>query len=233
MNNIADHGGHPDVIMVRHAQSVGNLGWRTSNMPDIGLTEKGYQQAELLTDNILRKFGRFGVGTIIVTPYRRTLDTVRPLIARTGIVPTIWPDLRELTYLQPSRADNTSFDDRAGMRREFWAATRNNPNYTDPGELELDSAQSFINRIRRSLGKLADIAANVPGIVVGVSHEYTISAMANRNSDKDIIEKLCEKQKPDPRIRNTQAVGFTLKAGRLILAQESDIDLFPILAENQ
>lgn len=220
----------PDVIMIRHGHSVGNAGHTTHNFAEIALTETGRTQANRVSREITEHFGAQAIAHIIVTPYLRTHQTASPLLAETGIKPLVWPDLREITYLQPLRADGTTYDGRATMRKEFWDATKVNPEYKDDGEYPVDSANSFLRRIHRTLGNLADLAAQGDGIVIAYAHEFPISAavsIASGTSDHAIIADMTERMKPNPPIDNTQAIGLHLDNGRLTLATPEDVDLFP------
>lgn len=219
----------PDVILVRHGHSAGNAGKQTSGFAEISLEEQGHQQAQLVAADIVESYGTTGVSHVITTPYLRTQQTAEPLIAHTGCTPLVRPDWREITYLQPKSADGKTYEERAALRDIFWAATRLNPNYTDEGEAQLDSANSFLYRVRKSLGELSTLAANNEGVVVVYAHEFPISAalnIAQGKEDEEIIADMVRLQKPSPHIDNTQAVGLTLQDGRLVLAQDAHVDLF-------
>ena len=220
----------PDIILARHGYSEGNAGKRTT-LGEIALTQEGYVQSEVLADNIAQRYGAQEVSHIIVTPYIRTQQTAAPLVALTGLEPLIWPDLREITYLQPSSADGKTYDERAVLRDAFWGAARLDPDYVDEGEYPVESVSSFLHRIRASLGALAALAASGSGLTVVYAHEFPISAAVNiarGKSDKEIIADMVAEQKPLPRIENTQAVGLTLADGALVVAKDVDIDLFSI-----
>ncbi|NCU37482.1 histidine phosphatase family protein [Candidatus Saccharibacteria bacterium] len=221
----------PHVIMIRHGHSTGNAGQKTADFTKIPLTEDGQREARYVADAIVNKLGIKGIAGIVVTPYLRTQQTAEPLVDLTNHSPIVMPGLREITYLQSSRADGKTFDQRAGMRNEFWQLSLQNPNYVDEGEQAVDSVNSFLQRIRTSMGTLAAMATqNTEGSIVVFSHEFPIStavSFAMGKTDDEIIADMCRAQKPVPSIRNTQAVGFTIENGEFIFASESDFDLFP------
>ena len=220
----------PDVILIRHGHSVGNAGHTTHNFAEIALTETGHAQAERVARDIIERFGAQAVAHIIVTPYLRTHQTASPLLNETGLQPLVWPDLREITYLQPSKADGTTYDERALMRAEFWAATAHDPDHKDEGEYPIDSANSFLARTHRALGNLANLSSKSSGILVAYAHEFPISAalsIASGKSDQEIIADMTKRMKPSPPIANAQAIGLCLIDGKLTLATKNDADLFP------
>lgn len=203
---------------------------RTTGFAEIALEEHGHKQAQSVADEIVNRYGADRVSHIITTPYLRTRQTADPLIAHTGREPLVRADWREITYLQPSTADGTTYAEKAALHDKFWAATRLNPDYIDEGEYEVDSANSFLRRVHASLGELAMLATNNDGVIVTYAHEFPISAalnIAQGKQDEEIIADMARLQKPSPRIDNAQAIGLTLKDGKLVLAKDSDIDLFP------
>lgn len=219
----------PDIILVRHAQSAGNVGIRTKNTAEIPLTKEGHSQAEVLANEIIERFGVDTISRIIVTTYLRTHQTAAYLVESTGLEPEVMSTMREITYLQSSKADGKTFEERRELRDRFWEATKQDPNYTDSGEQSVDSAHSFLMRIHHSLDELAKSTNNDSKLQVLYAHEYSIAAalrIAIGDSDDDIIAAMVEHQKPVPTIENTQAVGLSRQGVSWIIAHPSHSDLF-------
>ena len=86
------------MIVLRHCQSVFNLHFtRTRRDPGIvdpPLTEEGQAQARRAAD-LLCAPGAAPIERLLVSPYRRTLETAAPIAARLGLVPEIVPLARE------------------------------------------------------------------------------------------------------------------------------------------
>lgn len=226
----------PDIILARHGHSHGNAGNRTHGVADIALTEEGHRQAEVLAQHIVDAYGVENISSIITTPYSRTLQTAQPLLERTGLSPHIMSDMREITYLQPSKADGTTYDERERMRDTFWAASRLDPEYVDEGEVPLDSVRSFLDRVHSALGKLSATFEKDPRLHVVYAHEFPISTalnIAQGKSDEEIIDAMTKNQKPEPRIDNTQAVGLTYRGGKWAIVDDSHADLFPRSRDQQ
>jgi 2,3-bisphosphoglycerate-dependent phosphoglycerate mutase len=75
------------LLLIRHCQAA----WSEDNVwrP---LSEVGVEQAERLRDWLLKSWA---VDAIISSPYRRTLDTIAPFAAASGLVVTLDERLRE------------------------------------------------------------------------------------------------------------------------------------------
>ncbi len=87
--------GGRQILLVRHGSSVGptletiNLGELTISDPP--LSEAGHAQAAALARHLQGE----RLARLFVTPLQRTHQTAAPLIAATGLVPTVIDDLRE------------------------------------------------------------------------------------------------------------------------------------------
>ncbi|QSX74376.1 phosphoglycerate mutase family protein [Lysobacter arenosi] len=129
------------VLLVRHAQTTANAGEVTDNHADIRLTALGEQQAR----DVALAIGQSPPDLIVVSPFRRTLDTAVPLIqAHPTVAVETWP-IEEFSYLAPARADRTSPAERKPMVAEYW--DRADPLYVDGKGAE--SFAHFIERLRR------------------------------------------------------------------------------------
>ncbi|HEY5803557.1 MAG TPA: histidine phosphatase family protein [Lysobacter sp.] len=127
------------VRLIRHAQTTANAGQVTDNHSDIRLTALGEQQARQLAMAIPDP-----PDLIVVSPYRRTLDTALPLIeAHPSTAVETWP-IQEFSYLAPARANRTSFAERKPMIAEYWQ--RADPEYVDGADAE--SFAQFVGRLR-------------------------------------------------------------------------------------
>ncbi len=87
------------MILLRHGQSEFNLHFtRTRRDPGIvdpSLTEAGQAQAAAAADRLCAEGGAGGIARIIVSPYRRALQTAAPVAARLGLVPAVSGLVRE------------------------------------------------------------------------------------------------------------------------------------------
>lgn len=139
------------LLLIRHAESKANAGFKTSNPATIGLTEKGKQQAQSLSAKILE-----APDLIIVTEYSRTYETSLPIINKFSTTPVeTWP-LHEFTFLSPLVCQDTTSLDRAPLVKEYW-------NNCDPFFVHGPGAESFeqfASRVTDSLENLKRLNAS-------------------------------------------------------------------------
>ena len=89
-------------VFVRHGESTGNAG-----IPSLELTEKGREQAQLLTASWTET-----PTLILVSLYLRTQQTAQPTRDRFPTVPVQPCPIEEFTYLEPSHWNGTTRADR-------------------------------------------------------------------------------------------------------------------------
>jgi broad specificity phosphatase PhoE len=154
------------VIIIRHGESMGNIGMRTENATAIPLSSQGVLQAEALVDQILER-----PEAIIFSPYIRTQLTAAPLLKKfPDISPEEWHSIREFTYLSNEKYDNTTQDERAVPKEVFWQ--RNDPRYRDGGASE--SFADFIERTEEALERIRNHRART---LILFSHEQFIQML--------------------------------------------------------
>lgn len=85
-----------DVLLIRHGESapMNASGFPTTEagQADPELSPDGHQQAKAVS----ARLAGVGLDALYVSSLRRTQQTVAPLCAATGLVPTVEPDLREI-----------------------------------------------------------------------------------------------------------------------------------------
>src|SRR5258707_244375 len=102
------------IYYIRHGESDANAGARTSDEHSICLTEKGWEQARGVKDELLDK-----VRHIVASPYRRAQDTAGPLSQASGLAIETWP-IEEFLYLDPVQCAGTSQAERRDLREHYW-----------------------------------------------------------------------------------------------------------------
>ncbi len=128
-----------DLWLIRHAESLANLGELTSEPREIPLSENGLRQADKLASRIIDR-----PDLIIVSPYIRSQQTAEPLFRRFSGVTTETLLVQEFTYLSVSRCRGTNFESRKPWVAEYWE--RADPNYFDGDQVE--SFAEFIERCK-------------------------------------------------------------------------------------
>ncbi|MCK9494042.1 MAG: histidine phosphatase family protein [Dehalococcoidia bacterium] len=84
------------VILVRHAESEGNVGGMIQGWTDLRLTEAGEAQAQM----VARRFAGADVAAIYTSPLLRARSTAAPIAEVLGLELVEMPDLRERNYGQ-------------------------------------------------------------------------------------------------------------------------------------
>ena len=129
----------------RHGESAANAGEATATPDGIPLTPLGHAQAERIASSLDR-----APDLVIVSPFRRAMETAAPSLARfNGVRHEIWP-VQEFTYLAPSRCAGTTVAQRRPWTSAYW--DRCDPDSRDGDESE--SFSGFTQRVRDMMGRL-------------------------------------------------------------------------------
>lgn len=99
--------------VVRHAESRSNVG-EDSGL-DSDLTELGRLQADALA----RRFGDLPINALYTSPFRRCLQTARPLVDALGIPARLRPELFEHHHLQPGTAPDFELPSAADIAARY------------------------------------------------------------------------------------------------------------------
>jgi 2,3-bisphosphoglycerate-dependent phosphoglycerate mutase len=102
-----------DLYIIRHAESENNARPVEERIHDPGLTPLGHRQAE----NLIKRLHPIEPTRILVSPFRRTLETIAPYLKKTGGVADTWIDLHEQGGVMRG-VDETKFEGRPGMTRD-------------------------------------------------------------------------------------------------------------------
>lgn len=126
------------VLLVRHGESVANVGLPTSIHSDIELTEKGKEQAKQIATQI-----DFVPDCILISNYKRAIDSSLPTKQQfPNAVYKIDSRVAEFHYLDFDNKPTTP-DDRKPRRDRYWSEL--NPDYNDGPDCE--SFRQFIERV--------------------------------------------------------------------------------------
>jgi probable phosphoglycerate mutase len=83
------------LLLVRHAESEGNRDRAFTRTPEVGLTERGYEQARLVGE-WLRE--RYAPVRLVSSPYRRARQTAEQIAGSAPLHIVVEEDLRERSY---------------------------------------------------------------------------------------------------------------------------------------
>jgi broad specificity phosphatase PhoE len=182
------------IYLIRHAESVGNIGGRTADVKEIPLSEKGIRQSIDLIRRIPEK-----PDLIVVSPYLRTQQTAGPLIKMYPDVPVeIW-DVHEFTYLDSDRCYGTTQAERKIIGEEYIA--QNNPDFIHGKGAE--SFNQLLHRVDNMFDKLKKIDATK--FVIVFTHErFICAALARKERIKVTFDDVFAKKS----INNTDIIKF-------------------------
>jgi probable phosphoglycerate mutase len=162
--------GSTEILLIRHGESIAadpaNPFELVEGRGDPGLSALGRAQAEALAERL----AEVPIEAVYVTPLRRTLETVAPLLARRGLESVVEADLIELDMGEWEgglyRQHITEADPRIAevFTEQLWELI--------PGA---ESNESLFRRTRAGILRIA--ARHAGGRVLVVAHGISISAV--------------------------------------------------------
>jgi len=136
-----------DIWLIRHAESVANIGESTSTPREIMLSENGLRQADELAARIEER-----PDLVVLSPYVRARQTAEPLFEIYPDVATETLHVQEFTYLCVSRCRGTKPEHRKPWVEEYWQ--RADPHYCDGDQSE--SFAEFLGRCERFAWQMSE-----------------------------------------------------------------------------
>lgn len=101
------------LYLIRHAESENNARAEHERVEDPSITSRGVRQAEQLAEWL----ATFEFDLLLTSPFRRALETAKPIAARSGRAVQVWCDIYERGGCYRGwKADN--FQGAAGLGRE-------------------------------------------------------------------------------------------------------------------
>jgi broad specificity phosphatase PhoE len=194
------------IYYIRHGESAANAGARTSDEHSIALTEKGWERARGVRDQLLGKASH-----IAASPYRRARDTAAPLSDASRLEIHTLP-IEEFLYLDPVQCANTTQDERAEVRQHYWGLL--DPDWRHSPHTE--SFSDLLRRVeccRREMDTLPDGAALFGHGLFGMA--LLVSLHFPGETHRQWMERLHRLVYGEGRnLRNGQILAFTLAQGR-------------------
>jgi len=151
--------------LIRCAESISNSGGSTESPQNAGLSERGKIQANVLS----REFAATP-DLIVLSPFRRALDTAGPIIAKFPDSPLdTWP-VQDFVYLSPGRFKSTSPSQRSADAKAYWEKA-------DPQHCDGPGAETFEDYFLRVDGFLERIRRRQESLSYVITHAYFIKAI--------------------------------------------------------
>ncbi|OPZ77786.1 MAG: bifunctional RNase H/acid phosphatase [Alphaproteobacteria bacterium ADurb.Bin438] len=178
--------------LIRHGESIANLGHKTDNPASIPLSENGIVQAKEIANNFIIK-----PDLIVTSSYIRTLQTATPLIKKYPDTPVETWDVHEFTYLCPKTCVKTTTEERKPRVDKYWE--KNDPDYID-GE-GAESFNQFLQRVQNLIN-----TNHEDKFIVVFTHELFINACLLKKSIYHLSMKEFFENKA--KIKNAKIIKF-------------------------
>ena len=154
------------LLLIRHAESVGNRQGRLQGRTEFPLTERGQRQAEQLAAALSSP----AIGAVYSSPIKRTLDTAEAIASRFGLTVRVDEALQEYHFGELSGLTWTEIQKRRPrLIEELLSDTPRFPGY--PGE---EGRDAFRDRVCGALWAIADRHAKEEAVAV-VTHAGPIA----------------------------------------------------------
>ena len=112
------------LYLIRHGESTANVGGPAVPDKQVGLTERGLEQALSLTERL----SHVHASTIYTSELQRTQQTAAPLCEQWELLPQVLPCLNELCNLEFAHIENVSVDERRRMAQAYWGSPQKTEN---------------------------------------------------------------------------------------------------------
>ncbi len=156
------------LFLVRHGESAANAEMRYLGTRDEPLTERGLQQAALLTSS----FEGLPITAVVSSTLRRALDTATPIALKCGLQVRLDPRLREGGFGEWEGLTRREVHDRSREDANLLERWEEDSRCCPPGGESMDAVQ------RRVMEFIAEVPAQItPGWIVLVSHVGPIKAL--------------------------------------------------------
>ncbi len=154
------------LLLIRHAESVGNRELRLQGRAEFPLTERGRGQAKELATAVAART----VSAVYSSPLRRALDTAREIAGRLGLTVEVQPALQEYDFGELSGLTWPEIIERSpGLIEELLSDSADYPSY--PGE---EGRESFRRRVSEALWGISKRHASDEAVAV-VTHAGPIA----------------------------------------------------------
>ncbi len=160
------------IWFVRHGESVTNAGGDWPDEHSVPLTEKGHEQAFVVSNSLPEE-----PSLIVTSPFTRTKETARPSIEKwPGVRHEEWPVQEYCSICKVTRGKLTEEE-----KQSLYNITWNDPDYKDG--ISAESFNGMINRVENTIEKIYNQADRK---IVIFSHGYFLSTLFYYMSNRDL-----------------------------------------------
>ncbi len=132
------------VLLIRHGESLSNVGLPTSCAETVPLTELGKEQAKCISEYLK---SQSSLDLIVISSYLRAQQTAEPTILSFPFVPQEEWLVHEFTFLSLNPNRTSTADERRPFVKKYWE-TSNPLRAHGPGA---ESFEQFIKRARKAM----------------------------------------------------------------------------------
>lgn len=146
------------IWFIRHGESMANAGFKTTDHATIPLTEKGKQQAIIVSEEITKK-----PDLIILSKFSRTHETAEPTFKKFNGTRIEILDLHEYNYLAEDRCIDLTPKERKPLVEAYF-------NRCDANFVDGMGAESFVEFHRRIILSLKKLETKKDEFIVVFTH---------------------------------------------------------------
>ena len=154
------------LTLVRHGQSLANIGGLTMENRHIPLTDRGHQQATLVAELLPSD-----PDEVLASPFERAIHTSEPYCRRVGVQPTLVHQLHEFDTIDPALLTGMTGEQRRPIAEAYWAEA-------DPGKRMGPRAETFHEFALRVQWFRETLMPGLPRQVVAFGHGMWTAMMA-------------------------------------------------------
>jgi len=165
------------LYLVRHGETLWNHAMRYQGHADIGLSEKGLEQARAIAVRLAKE----RIDAVYASDLKRTFETAALIAAEHGLPVTALKSLREIHFGEWEGLTRTEIAERYPEVSQRW--------WNNPLDTRIPSGESLRDVKTRVVAALLDIVAGHPdGNVVVVSHGGSIRVAIGHFAKMDLNE---------------------------------------------
>ncbi len=152
-----------NLILIRHGRTDHNLGLRLTGWGDPDLDERGREQAQAMAEKVT---GQYKVDALYASSLQRARQTAGFISEKTGLVPVIKEDLRELNF---GEVEGMTIPEIRNTYPDLFANWRSfdEPEFAWPGG---ETKMVFHTRVDRAIWEVIQAEAGVHHNVAIVAH---------------------------------------------------------------
>ena len=164
------------LMLVRHAESMGNVTGEYSTAIADSLSPRGHEQARALADSLKA----WSFAKIICSPLERTRDTIKPYLEATGQRAELWPEIAEACW--HDEREELAANWRPQPAPSLPKAYEELFSYRDDNAVAHTEPETFgegLCRVHAAVDMLREMSRDTDGMVLMIIHGHFIREVLN------------------------------------------------------